>query len=63
MCGDRCKLKVNFMIAYSVKEGDEINGSKVVSVDIYDDAENCTWRVSIVLEDETVIDVAEDDDV
>ena len=51
------------MIAYSVKEGDEINGSKVVSVDIYDDAENYTWRVSIVLEDETVIDVAEDDDV
>ena len=51
------------MIAYSVKEGDEINGSKVVSVDIYDDAKNCTWRVSIVLEDETVIDVAEDDDV
>ena len=51
------------MIAYSVKEGDEINGSKVVSVDIYDDAKNYTWRVLIVLEDKTVIDVAEDDDV
>ena len=51
------------MIAYSVEVGDEINGLQVVSYESYDDMENFTWRMSITLEDGTVIDVAEDDDV